>query len=148
MKAVPFLILVGLLLSCCFRLQQTDIKGGVGYDDFGWFDEQSYGLLTIGLSNAANSIKMIDAKSYAIASDGTRYNVRSSPHEFDVTQKAAYVRDEITFWDGKGTKVRHLGNGDWRFVFCFLRDGKERTAQFGGKLWTYNYIPVIDGPPN
>jgi hypothetical protein len=139
---------LGLLLVGCIPLQQTDIKGGQGYDGFGWYNETGYGLLWIGPGNVKNTITVVDAKSYALGPNGIRYGVRSELHLFDVQQKYAYVRDEIHFLDAKGGQVSRLGNGVWQFSFTFVKDGKEESRTFTRKLWTFNYVPIIDGPPN
>lgn len=140
----------GLLLTGCIPLQQTDIKGSLpnSHDGFGWFDETGYGLLWIGTGNAKNTITVIDAKSYALGPNGVKYRVHSEPHLFDVQQKYAYVRDEIHFLDANGGQVSRLGSGDWQFSFTFVKDGKEESRTFSGKLWTFYYLPIIDGPPN
>jgi hypothetical protein len=142
------LICMALALAGCIPLQQTDIRGGNPEDNFGWFDETGYGLLVVGSRDAANSIRVIDSKSFAYGPGGEKYRVHSEPHFNDVRDKNPFVRDHITFFDEKGSQRRHLRNGTWRFDFVFVRNGIEQSRTFSGRLWTYHYVPIIDGAPN
>ncbi|MGA7725574.1 MAG: hypothetical protein WCA95_09830 [Opitutaceae bacterium] len=150
MKQLSFILatICGLMLAGCIPLQQTDMKGGDRLDGFEWYAETGYGLFWIGPSNVGNAVKIVDAKSYALGPNGVRYGVHSERHQFDIEQKYVFVRDEIHFLDAKGAQVSHLSTGVWQFSFTFVRDGKEEHRMFTGKLWTFYYVPIIDGPPN
>jgi len=154
MKARHLLFVgIGLLLTGCIPLQQTEITGGLSatdgsHDYFGWYNETGYGLSSVG-PGKVNTIRVIDAQSYALSSKGVRYGVHSQPHLFDIDQKYAYVRNEIHFLNAKGGPVSRLENGEWRFVFVFLDlTGKEERRVFTGKLWNFYYVPILDGAPN
>ena len=135
-------------LAGCIPLQQTDIRGGNAGDNFSWFDETSYGLLVIGNKDPVNGIRVVDSKSFAYGPGGEKYRVHSEPHFNDVRDRSRYVRTHITFLDDKGSQERHLTSGTWRFDFVFIRDGIEQSRTFSGRLWTYYYVPIIDGAPN
>lgn len=143
---------IALLLTACAPLKQTRIVGGQGSDHFGYYGETGYGLLQIGPSNTPKRITVIDARSYAIAPNGSRFRIRTEPHAFDIETKfpkTPYVRDRVYLLDSEGRKItRALKNGNWKFHFTLRTAKGVETRDFDADLWTFYYNPLIHGPPN
>ena len=41
-----------------------------------------------------------------------------------------------------------MDGGQWEFVFVLETPSGRDTRQFTVDVWTFNYVPMIHGPPN
>jgi len=143
-----------LFLTACVPLQQTEIKGGKGYDFFGYYG--GYGLLQIGPSNQKKKIHVISEDSYAVSPTGKRFSIHSEPAPNDLKPSQYhsefpnyYVRDRITLIDAKGKTLAKIStNGEWHFHFEFSTAQGRDTRDFTARFWMFYYNPIIHGPPN
>lgn len=142
-----------MFLAGCMPLKQYHVTGGQQYDNFGYMDHLHCGLLQIGPSNVPKASNIVDSESYAIAPDGKRFGISTELHDYDLRPekdpRVPYVRDRVYLVDAKGKRVnRNWSDGLWKFHFVLDAPAGRDTRDFEMQLGTFNYNPVVHGPPN
>jgi hypothetical protein len=143
-----FVALVG-----CTSVKQFNATGGEPFDSFGYYGDLHCGLLQIGPSSAPKSIRVLDGESYAIGPEGTRFGILSEPHPYDLRPDrdplVPYVRDRIYLVDGDGERTtRNWTDGLWRFHFVIATASGREVRDFQLEVSSFNYNPIVHGPPN
>jgi hypothetical protein len=106
-------------------------------------------LLSIGNGNGKKLYEIVEAESYASDESGKRYPISVRPHDYDLSQKFPYIRDEIyVFQSREAKKAMSLHNGIWTFYLTLEENGQRLEKEFSFRLWTFYYNPIFHGPPN
>lgn len=134
-------------------LKQYHVTGGQQYDNFGYMDNLRCGLLQVGPSNVPKAFTIVDTESFAISPDGQRYGISTEPHGYDLRAdkdpRVPYVRDRVYLVDAKGKRLnRNWKDGVWKFHFMIDAPTGRDARDYEMQLGTFNYNPVIHGPPN
>lgn len=145
-------IVLAVLATGCIPPKQRDVTGGQLYDSFEYVDHLHCGLLQIGPSNVPKSVSIVDPESYAIAPNGKRYGILTTPDPDDLKTEGPagrYVYDRVYLIDSRGRRInREWANGRWRFVFAIRTPNGPERREFDVRFWTFNYNPLVHGPPN
>jgi hypothetical protein len=149
--AVSVLLCAGACgLVGCVPVKQADVTGGRVYDNFGYDDWARYGLLQVGPSNVPKSVTVLEAESYAIAPNGTRYGIATEPHKYDLDNtddRVPYVRDRVYLVRANGRRTKRLwGDGRWEFVFVLQTPYGRDARQFTVDMSTFIYKPLVHRP--
>ncbi len=134
------------LLSGCLPLEQYDITGAREFEHLSV--NGSYFMEQLGPSNKAKEIKIIANESYAIGPKNIKYRIELQSHDYDIAEQFPYIRDRIYLLNSEGKRVRSIGSGTWSlFLTLDSKEGKE-LREFTAKVWSFNYNPILHGPPN
>lgn len=107
-------------------------------------------LFTIGGSeNHPKDYDIIPQRSYVVDPSGLHHPIRIKPHDFDISERFPFIRDEIFVLRSETVpKPIQLHDGTWKFVLAYRRSGVIRDDTFSVRIWTFYYNPIVHGPPN
>ena len=151
MKTIAVLLML-VTFAGCMPLKQTHVTGAQQHDHFLYLERPPCGLVQFGPSNVAKDFVIVDAESYAIAPNGVRYGIVTEPHDYDVESPdpaVPYVRDRVYLVDARGRRIRRAwDDGEWKLHFVLEKPAGREHREFEVQLGTFNYNPVLHGPPN
>lgn len=146
MKTRAIFILLALVASGCLPLQQYDISGTRQYEHLsvvrGYFMEQ------LSPVQKPKTKTIIANESYAISPKGRKYRIELQPHDFDLSEASPYIRDRIYLLNDSGKRIRRISDGKWGLVLMIESAEGRELREFTAKTWTFNYNPILHGPPN
>ena len=153
MRSRHALLAILVALAGCVPVKQYKVTGGGPYDNFAYVDSLRCGLLQVGPSNVPKEFKVVDSESFAINPAGNRFGLSTRPHDYDLRRdkdpRAPYVRDRVYLVDSDGMRVDQRWNdGLWKFHFVLDGPNGRESRDYELRLGTFNYSPVINGPPN
>ena len=127
----------------CIPVKQYNVTGVRAYDNFGYADG-GYGELKLGGSNAPRTATVVDAESYAIAPNGTRYGIQTVPERRRNPDSPLNVGDRVYLVRPNGRRTtREWADGYWEFYFTldtpYGRDFRHLTVEF----WTFVYVAFV-----
>ncbi len=146
-SSVAVLFVVGL--QGCVPLPQMEpypsrIPFSANYDH-----GNRYVSFSIGSENQPKDYQIVAQRSYVISPSGERHPIRVEPHAYDISQRHPFIRDDIfVLRSDEDSKPMLLHNGTWKFVLSCRRSDTVRQDEFSFRIWTFNYNPVLHGPPN
>jgi hypothetical protein len=115
----------------------------------GYNTGEDYVLFAIGDETQRKAYEIIPEHSYVIDPSGKHHSIRVKPHDYDISEKYPFVRDDIfVLRSAASPKPIRLYNGTWSFVLAWHSSGQEQQETFSFRLWTFNYDPRKDGPSN
>jgi hypothetical protein len=151
-RCLKYLGVFAILCVCLLlfgRIPLKQLEKQPSTTSFDMVYDNGHVLLSIGDSNQEKRYKIVEAESYASDESGKHYPISVRPHDYDLSQKFPFIRDEIyVFQSREAKKAMSLHNGIWTFHLTLEENGQRLEREFSFRLWTFYYNPIFHGPPN
>lgn len=140
------LFTTSVALAGCVPLQQYQVSGTHQYEHLSV--DGSYFIGQFGSPQVPKTKRIIPTESYALSPKGEKFKVTIEPHDYDISRNAPYIRDRIYLVRDSGRRLSRIGDGDWK-LFIMLESAEDRELrEITATVRTFNYHPIIHGPPN